>query len=206
MGTIQNSLFAWDPDGELSRNQIVDTLKPFQDRLCRCWLSAWDDWKTFVLEEGRARLDGLCCATCVNRFARVRALEEFADEAIFRADRALGFFKYYIGDRIVVRFKKLTRERLAMNVRTRQQRRWYRNIPMNGVRRGCTRLTIGYILAVTGEIEDVCVTFQTSPVTLGWWFSILGNAGTMEFPASPGKTPIPPTLIPKMGEAKDGGA
>ncbi len=204
-------LFEWVPPDKLTSVQARELLAPFCSRLCTIWCDAWADWKSEVTIEGRSRLSNRSRASCVNDFAVERAKEMFAGVEGVEACSLLGFFKLYVGDGAgaVLRFKRLNREKLAMNVKTDQQIRYYQDEHIPGIRGEFTRLTVGYMLNLTEtDIEDILLTYQLGRhrSSLRWWFSIFDNAEMLGLPATSASdslpTPIP--IQPKQAGQKKG--
>jgi hypothetical protein len=182
-------LFDCWPDGLMDREVAERLLAPYSQRLCECWFGAWTDWKTEVSEGGRARLTPTTRAGVIHNFAISRVKAILAGEGGIEICEKLGFFKFYVAtddQMAVVRFKRLGRDRLARNVRTKQQKLWYSHKPIDGVRDGATRLTVGYTLDLTQtKIEDILVTLQFRK-DIVWYFSIDdGTSQIMQRPIEP---------------------
>jgi len=202
-------LFEWVPEDKLTSDQARELLSPHCERLRSTWCDAWSSWNSEVTSDGRGRLTTRSRSSCVNDFAVERAKEMFAGIDGVECCPILGFFKLYVENKAVLRFKRLNRDKLAMNVKTEQQVAYYQDEHIPGIRAGCTRLTIGYMLNLTEtEIEDILVTYQLGRQrsSLRWWFSILGDADTLGLPATvaPDPSPSPIRIQPKVAKAKDG--
>lgn len=179
-------LFDMTPVGALTQEQVQEIISPIQSELCQCWHDGWHDWMNEVSELGRSKLLKRSRANNVNDFAVHSAATRFANRTDVTPDRALGFFKLYVGGaQIVLRFKRLSPDHLAKNVRTAQQRAYYRNEYIPGIYPGAMRLTVGYVLdAIEGDIHDILITSQLGQKYLLWSFSIMEEAHTMAFPSS----------------------
>jgi hypothetical protein len=85
----------------------------------------------------------------------------------------LGFFKLYVGDKVVVRFKKLAENHVVeLDGQRPNTKRYYNCHLMPEVRSYCTRTTCGYVLRPDGTLFDVVVACQTGD-GLAWSYSVL---------------------------------
>src|SRR6266540_5726293 len=138
-------LFDFWPDHLLTKDDAERILKPYVDRLVRCWRDAWDEWESLPAET-RGKLHPRDRAGVLHSLAISRAKLSFAEAAAVDVCMELGFFKLYIEDKIVLGLKRLGRDHLARNIKTKQQRRYDWHYPVPGIRNALTRLTAGYVL------------------------------------------------------------
>ena len=97
-----------------------------------------------------------------------------------KACNKLNIFKLIIGDKLVVRFKKLRANYIVMPPCTEQSEAWYSDHPLQGIPNSLTRVTVGYVMShEQQDIEDVAVTSQTSTQSVAWHFSIPEEADIM---------------------------
>lgn len=170
-------LFEYVPPGKASKSEVQDILEPHREELSTCVLRGFADYFTWVAPDGRARAKSCTMSMCVNNFVEERVKETFATASDIKACNSNCFFKLYVGDRIVVRFKKLTDEYLVMPPDTDQGKDWFCNRAIDGIPDDRTRVTIGWRVRPLGEeIIDIAATFQASTKVLGWQFSILNEA------------------------------
>ena len=202
----QHRLFGFQqPDGTPGPTEVQAILAPYSSELVDCIETGWHDYHSEVTESGRARLEARTRASIVSDFARDRAMNVFSGRPGLRPCMDLGFFKVYVDDRIVIRFKKLDSELLAANVQTEQQRDWFNNEPIRGMQNDCLRLTVGYRLTpAADQIADILITWQPSWRVIGWYFSILGEPGEqvrpIDSPIGPQPMPLPQVeIIPRIG-------
>lgn len=198
-------LFDWVPEGKLSSDEAKELLAPHAGELCSCWQFAWLAWNEEVSADGRERLTSRSRSSCLNDFAVERAKEVFAGYDDVEGCSLLGFFKLYVGKRAVLRFKRLNRDKLAMNIRTGQQVAYYLDEHIPGIRPDRTRLTIGYILnPAETDIDDILITYQHGRKSLLWSFSLLEGVETITMPQPAVASPTPISIQPKIKTTKEG--
>lgn len=174
---LQPSLFAYTPVNLLTEEEAFAIVEPHREAFCDCCLKGAADWYRFVLPEGRKRLRSITRSVCVSDFVREHIKDHFRGVEGAVLCQRLGFLKLFLGDRVVIRAKKLTAEYLAMPPRTEQGHAWFCNEPLPGVPSSYTRLTVGFLTTPDdAEVLDVAITFQLSLQTLGWKRSILRDA------------------------------
>lgn len=170
-------LFEIEPPNHVGIQESKLILDPFRESLAKSVLRGFADWFEFMSPDGRGRTKSCSVAICVNNFIEERVKEALLGEEGIVGCRKANFFKIFVGDKIVLRFKKLTDEYLVMPPRTEQGKDWYSNRPVDDVPSEFTRLNIGYSTTPLGEeITDIAVTFQLSTKALAWKYSILDPA------------------------------
>jgi len=193
----QQHLFGMEPEEDPDKALVLSALGRIRVSLCDAWFDGFDNWRAEITDTAKAQLTSRSRACCVNDFAVESAKQLLAGVEGVELDVALGFFKIYVDDRFVVRLKRLNGNRLARNVKTAQQRDYYLDRPINGIRNWCTRITAGYLLTPAEDaIENVFVTRQYGQRTLIWSDSLLDGPDTMQTPVplAP-KGPVPPSII-----------
>src|SRR4051794_2335613 len=125
-------LFNEYTDGFLSRQDAEALLAPYAERFAACWQRAWCGWEALA-EDFRGRMTPTTRAGIVQNLAVSYAKETFAGDETVRVCEELGFFKLYIREKVIVRMKRLNRDYLAANVKTDQQKRYYRQDHIPGV-------------------------------------------------------------------------
>ena len=111
-----------------------------------------------------------------------------------------GFFKVYFGNKLVVRFKRMHPDlRVRLHNSKPNQVKYYKNIPMDEVDEGVTRLTVGHWLVNdASDFGDIVVTCQLHDDVL-WNFSVLpSDEGT----TSAAAFEIPPEAEVDVREAQ----
>jgi hypothetical protein len=187
-------LFDFWPEQLLTKDEAHALLEPFFQGLVRCWREAWREWEN-LSGDFRGKLHPRDRAGILHSLAIAQAKLIFADVPGVQICQELGFFKLYIGDRAVLRLKRLGRDHLARNIKTKQQRKYYWHYSVAGVREGCTRLTVGYSLDVSGTtMEQVLVSLQIGLDNLLYSFLIESEPQIQTIPISP----IPEDQKPKV--------
>ena len=200
-----DTLFDMVPERRLSSDEAKELLAPFAAELCSCRQFAWLAWNEQVSADRRERLTSRSRSSCLNDFAVERAKEVFAGYEDVEGCSLLGFFRLYVGTKAVLRFKRLNRDKLAMNIRTEQQVAYYCDEHIPGIRPDRTRLTIGYILNPTEtDIDDILITYQHGRKNLLWSFSLFDGAETIAIPQPAATTPTPIAIQPKTTTTKEG--
>lgn len=192
------SLFPEFAEGFLKKDAAQELVKPYAARFAKCWESAWRRWKKLP-DTFRADLTPTTRAGILNNLAIAKAKRVFAPEIIsgkFEFCRKLGFFKIYVEGKAIVRLKRLTKDYIAANVRTDQQRLWYAHKPIDGIKDGPTRLIIGYTLnALKTDFEQLVVSFQIEDVCV-WYFDLDAGGGAAVQPID--LKPISPDTTPRV--------
>jgi hypothetical protein len=203
----QGRLFDFgQPEGTPGQREALAILTPHFPDLIDSVETGWRDFNSEVTESGRARMEARTRANIVSDFTRDRAIALFSGRSGVRPCLALGFFKLYVDDRVVLRIKKLDGDLLPTNVQTDQQRDWYNNEPVVGVPSECLRLNLGYRLdAAADRIADIVITWQPSWRVLGWYYSILDEPGEqirpIDSPTGPQPMPLPQVeIIPRIAK------
>jgi hypothetical protein len=201
-------LFDMTPEGSPGQEEAMAAIERIRGLLRDTWFAGMDEWKEQVTKRAKDQLTNRSRACCLNDFAVEAAKQRLVGIDGIDLCAALGFFKIYLDDKYVLRLKRLNRNRLARNVKTDQQRAYYRNRPVEGIRNYCTRLTAGYMLTpAEDEIEDILITSQFGTRTLVWSSSIMDDPGTMRMPIPlepDGPTP-PSIVVRKKNDQAQGG-
>ena len=100
-------LFEFSPPEAATKGEVQDLIEPFREELTACILRGYADWFSFMAEEGRRRTKSCSMSMCVNNLIEERVKEVLGDkEGIVPCQRD-SFFKLYVRDKIILRFKKL---------------------------------------------------------------------------------------------------
>jgi hypothetical protein len=186
---VQPNLFDMVPDGYLTEEEAKKELAPFASKLVAIWRSAWNTWLALPAEF-RGKMLPRTRANIVHDLAIAQAKEDFRDVATAETCEALGFFKLYIGERVLIRLKRVNQDHLACNIQTEQQRLYYLHESIGGIRDGYTRLTIGYTLNPTHlEIDRIVASLQNGLETLAYSFYLDADDKVIAVPVEP--TPLP---------------
>jgi hypothetical protein len=189
----QPNLFDMLPEGNLTQEEAEREIEPFANRFVEVWMCAWRQWQALPADF-RGHMHPRTRANIVHDLAVGAARLAFPHTDSTECCERLGFFKIYIGERIVVRLKRLDGEHLACNIATGQQKSYYTHRPINGVREGYTRLTIGYTLNATClEIESIVVSLQNGLEILVYSFVLDQEANIIAIPE-----PIAPDTTPTV--------
>lgn len=151
-------------------------------------------------------------AGIVHNAAAERARRLFAGIDGLEVCEQLGFFKLYVGDTVVVRLKRVRPQDdgfVACNIKTKQQKRYYRHEPVDGVRDGATRLSVGYVLDETEtRITQVVASLQYGLKRCIYWFTLDAAAGDLPIITPVPLPPLPPdgkpVVRPKRAEKAEG--
>lgn len=189
-------LFAWDYEGLMTQDEAQSLLVPHADKFGCCLTGAWEEWRG-VSPLTRPKISSMQRGGFVHDLIIDRAKEMFAPDQDGNPDPQIcteGFFKIYVGDKIVVRFKKLQADRsVPLSWAKYCTRTYYNGGPLAEVRPDVQRMTVGYVLDESGEdIEDVLATLQIRDEVV-WSFSLLSPPVILAAP--------PPSVTPP-GEAQ----
>lgn len=177
------------PEGCLTEEEAKKELAPFAGKLVAIWRSAWDSWLKLPAEF-RGKMLPRTRANIVHDLAVAQAKEDFHEVAIAESCEALGFFKLYLGERALIRLKRVDQDHLACNIQTDQQKSYYLHAHIDGIRDGYTRLTIGYILNATHlEIDRIVASLQNGLENLAYSFYLDDDDKVIAVPVEP--TPLP---------------
>ncbi|MBL9085459.1 MAG: hypothetical protein JNK76_26880 [Planctomycetales bacterium] len=170
-------LFDMGPDGEPGKDDARSILTGCHAGLCESWFAAWADWKNEASARLRGRVSNRSRAGCINDLAVEASKELLAGVAEVEFDADLGFHKLYVADKIVLRFKRLDKDYLALVGQSDQQQDFYLGRPIEGLRNHCLRLNVGYVLDPSEDhISDVLITRQFGRDKLLWSYSIFDDA------------------------------
>jgi|SRR5579884_2871797 len=154
-------LFSENP-GIISLQEAEPILEPYLSMVLKCIRTPIEQWKgvcerepLFVMDlDPRARaniINSHVVASVEKRFAKVKGV---------RLTRDHGFLVLIIGERIVVRFKKLDEKLRSRNYMTNQQWKLYYQEDLPGLPPGATVVIAGYRLDPTGmllnDVHVVC--------------------------------------------------
>lgn len=181
--------------GGLGAEKAELILRPYSETLAACCIQGLRDYHAWISPEGQVRQSSAAAAFDINCFLVERVREAIRGWDGVEADDECGFFKVYVGEEIALRFKKVNRKLLAANVETNQQRDWYNNCPINGIRNECMRLTLGYRVSFDRSmIETTVVTHQYSRENLAWHFPIELHEETYRFEEFQSQPALPPEI------------
>lgn len=186
---VQPNLFDMVPEGYLTEDEAKKELAPITSRLVGVWRFAWKTWLDLPAEF-RGMMHPRTRAGIVHDLAVAKAKEEFRDVVTAEPCEALGFFKRYIGERVLIRLKRVSQDHLACNIQTEQQKLYYLHEPIDGIRDGYTRLTIGYTLNATHlEIDRIVASLQNGLETLAYSFYLDEDDKVIALPVEPAPLP-----------------
>lgn len=118
----------------------------------------------------------------------------------------LNFFKLILGNKVIVRFKRLNRGLLAISEATDQAVNWFGNAPLEGIDSRLTRLTFGYQPEENWvDCTNFFLTHQTGFKTLDWAVKIDGgdrSDRSGHFPSGTGFRPPAVPIIPLLSPAR----
>jgi hypothetical protein len=189
---VQGFLFQPWPEGLLSQDKAQRLMAQYADRFSQIWRDAWGIWEQGIAPELRSYLRPSTRSGIIHDAAVARAREILAEDEGIEFCKHLGFAKIYVEGIAVIRLKRVGRDHLAKNIKTRQQRRWYAHKPIDGVRDDVTRLTVGYTLNATQtDLDRIVVSLQYGLKDLVYSFFLDEAAGEM-----PAITPMPSQPLP----------
>jgi hypothetical protein len=202
-------LFPEYTEGLLTVDQAREILCPLASRFADCWRSGFTGWREGVTPETRSRLTSTTRAGIIHNLAISRAKELFpAGDDGARICEAIGFFKLYVQNKAIVRLKRVGRDFLAANVKTKQQKRYYAQAHVDGVTDGLTRITVGYQLNLAQTDIDRIVAGLQIGKDLIWHFDITDEAGGIAapipiHPVDPGATPKVRPAVHKKAQSNE---
>jgi hypothetical protein len=177
----------------LTMQDAEERLKPYKELLEACIQHGWDEWNAFYAQKHHV-LDPRARAAIV--FAEIVALAEhkFCDLEGVSFKRRQNSFLLFIGDDIIIRFKKIRKNGACSSIDTRQQMLFSAQMNLPGIETG-TILHAGYALDdLQREIARKLVVCQFKNQVL-WTISLTGNAGEssgkIEILPTPSTPPIP---------------
>ena len=206
-----NSL-AGRTDHLLTSEEAEVILAPYRERLNRCIQHGWEVWKTDYAHKHHV-LHARARAAIVFDEIVHRALQEFVEGPDLVIRRTHATLMMYIGDSLVLRFKKIGRNGRCSNILTRQQvlfRAQVVQLCLPTMQKG-TLVHAGYQLdSLQQDIIDTKVVCQFNKRVL--WQMSLGHAAVIEVmptpqssaPAAVTRFEPKPELVPQINNQKPG--
>lgn len=195
---MPQQLFPWVHHDQLSQDSCIHLLAPHFDVFSGALFGAWNRWMDSIHPDTRADISTMQRGGVIYDLACARARVLIATQEGLEPCDELGFFKVYVQDQLVVRFKKLRNDySVNLSGATDQCREFYHNSDLSGIRGHCQRLTCGYILdAAEEEIADIAITCQFGETIL-WNVSIIDSGYSFDS-ANDGHDSLPaqPTIVP----------
>ena len=181
----------------MERKIATDQLSPHLPLIASCIEHGWEQWQTKYADKHYI-LDARARATIVNCEIRAKASLVFEQVEGVVLKRKNGTLFLYIGDDILVRFKKLKNSGQASNIMTDQQLSLYGQIPIPGILPG-NHFNAGYILDdLQQSIERMLIAYQEGKRVV-WMLDIdsyTGAAAEAEVVARPiQKAPKPESRV-----------
>jgi hypothetical protein len=192
------------PKHLLTWEEAEEILKPYALLLAECIQYGWDQYKSFY-EPKHHILDARARAAIVFSEIVFRAGEKFTGLEGVKFERKNNSFLLYIGEDIILRFKKLRKNGRCSSIDTRQQMLFKAQMVIPEMEPG-TLLHAGYLLDVLQQdVQQKLVVCQFKNRVL--WMIELPTAGggtieVMPTPAAP-QPPEGPRFEAKPDEKKD---
>lgn len=192
------------PKHLLAWEEAQECLNPYTQVLAECIQYGWDQYKSFY-EPKHHILDARARAAIVFAEIVFRAQEKFNGIESVKFDRKNNSFLLYIGDDIILRFKKIGKKGRCSSIDTRQQMLFKAQMELPGMEAG-TLLHAGYLLdPLQQEVLQKLVVCQFKNRVL-WMIELpTVGGGTIEImptPAAP-EPPKGPRFEVKVDEKKD---
>ena len=174
----------------MDMKKALDTIRPYLPLFAQCIDHGWNQWKTeyaskHIVIDPRARAAIVYCEIK----QKAEKVFDSMDDVVLRTRN--GSLLLYIGDDILVRFKKLRKGGRASNIMTGQQRSLYGQIPIPGFLPG-NHFNAGYILDdLQQSIERKAIAYQHQNRVV--WMLDLNKYGVAE-----NVTTIPATTEPTL--------
>jgi hypothetical protein len=178
------------PKHLLSWEDAEECINPFAQLLAECIQYGWDQYKSFYASKHRI-LDARARAAIVFSEIVCRAQEKFSGIEGVKFERKNNSFLLYIGEQIILRFKKLRKNGRCSSIDTRQQMLFKAQMELPGMEAG-TLLHAGYLLDVLQQdVQQKLVVCQFKNRVL-WTIELpTAGGGTIEIMPAPA-TPEPP--------------
>jgi hypothetical protein len=179
-------LFSENP-GIIALEQAEPILDPHLPLVRKCIEAPLREWKAVCQREPLFihNMDNRAKANVINSHIVATVEKKFAKVKGVRITRDNGFLVLIIGERLVVRFKKLDAKLRARNYMTNQQRKIYYQEDLPGLPPGATVVVAGYRLDPAGlhlsDVHVVCPVGRRNK----WALSLLDGAErTLRLPAA----------------------
>ena len=208
------SSLAVRPDQLISLEEAEVVLGPYRERLERCIQQGWEAWKTDYAQKHHI-LHARARAAIVFDEIVAQALAEFPNGEGLVARRTSNTFMLYIGDSIILRFKKIRKNGRCSNILTHQQVMFRAQVQMRlpTMQKG-TLVHAGYMLDdIQQEVAKKSVVCQLNNRVI--WQMELASEGSAEvefmpLPETPTSKPAPryepkPELVPEVAAVKVSG-
>lgn len=169
MSRHQPFLFEDCAPTSISQERAQELLEPRLPMLTNALQGAFDEFKTGITPGTRRKLKNGVRGQNVTNLIWEHVRDEFTGcEGIEFCDR-LGFFKLLIENEVIVRFKRLNSNLLAMSKATEQAVAWFGNEPLAGISDTLLRVNFGYQPeAGWTSCEKFYLTHQSSFSRVSW--------------------------------------
>jgi hypothetical protein len=162
----------------LSQDRVLEILKPHLANLSGSVTDAWSAWETFCQQNPGASsiLSNRTRASFIYDYMRNSAMKRFDDVGGVSLSHGRGFLAVTVCDQVVIRFKKLDKNRRARGVRTKQ----YELFMLQGNLEGFDQVNLvaGYrVDALQTQIAEVLIVCPSGSKNL-WYVDV-----TTEVPA-----------------------
>lgn len=186
------------PHSLLTSDEAEQILKPYLARLAKCIEHGWAAW-TNDYKEKEIILSPRTRANIVFDETVSCAEKEFMVEPGVKLSRKMTSFWLYIGEKVIIRFKKFRKDGLTSNIQTRQQLLFAAQRVLPSMEPG-TLLNAGYVLNdLQREIAEKKITCQFKDEVV--WELKLGadGAAMLEImpPVQTQPTQAKPRFVPK---------
>jgi hypothetical protein len=189
------------PKHLLSWEEAEERLNPYTQLLGECIQFGWDEWKRFYTPKHHILDQRARAAILFSEITR-HAEEQFANLEGVKFERKNNSFLLYIGEDIILRFKKIGKKGRCSSIDTRQQMLFKAQMELPGMEAG-TLLHAGYLLDVLQQdVLQKLVVCQFKNRVL--WILELPTAGggTIEIMPAPAPAPQGPRFEAKPEEKK----
>ena len=185
----------------MNKNDAVEEVQPYLHLFSQCIQHGWDTWKTQYAHRHHV-LDARARAAIVYDEITTEAKRVFGELHNVVLRIRYGSLMVYVGDNVVVRFKKLRRTGRANNIMTKNQMNLYRQIPIPGYLPG-THLNAGYVLDdLQQQIDRLLVTCQDGKRVM-WTFDLDQASGRTTSAVVPMPTPASPAPKRRVQPKRD---
>jgi hypothetical protein len=143
-----------DEDQEIEQREVMGVLEPHLASISRIYDGAVETYNQETSARARAEHDSRAALSAIYRHAWIGYLREFSDEPGFHFLTVNGLNVLNIGDRVVLRAKRVDANGLHLNSQTLQQRNFDRQKPIPGLPPAAVRVVVGYHLDPAFSVVD----------------------------------------------------
>lgn len=183
------------PVAILGRTAAERILREHYPTILAIFKAAWDAWTEFqsALPETHKAMSSSARARFIYDVVVDRAKAAFGGNQDVAVSEARGFLLLRFGDRILLRFKKLDRNKRSRNIQTQQQILFTYQLQLPGFGDQSTKVIAGYQLdEAQTKIQHVLLTCPEG-ASIAWWAEIGGLADDS---GQVSATPVAPSTPP----------